>query len=169
MTTQEINSLFYYNEEAGELMNAVTRSYKALRDDIAGYVWVDTKRSNHKYRVVKVKGKEYKVHRLIWQYFFGEKPNGHIDHINGNTLDNRIINLRVVDNATNSKNRSIQSNNKSGYHGINQLPSGNWRVRINHNKKRITIGTFKSFREAKVARLEAEIKYEYHNNHGRKQ
>ena len=168
MDTQDIHSLFLYDKDSGLLTNRHKRNYRTVVGEEAGYIWVDKKRADHKYRVVKVYGKEYKVHRLIWMMVHGELPDGQIDHINGDTLDNRIDNLRVVNNMTNSKNRSIQSNNTSGYHGINQLPSGNWRVRISHNRKRVNIGTFNTFEEAKAAREEAEIKYNYHDNHGRR-
>ena len=41
-----------------------------------------------------------------------------VDHINGDTLDNRRVNLRVVDASTNSFNRDRQRNNTSGYVGV---------------------------------------------------
>lgn len=168
MTQERVMELFDYCELSGIMTNRVQRGAKALKGEEAGFIWSDPSRDNHKYKCVKVNSKEYKVHRLIWLYVYGEMPNGQIDHIDGNSLNNKIENLRVVDNVTNSKNRAIQSNNTSGYHGINQLPSGNWRVRISFDKQRITVGTFSSFEEAKAARLEAEKKYNYHENHGRK-
>jgi hypothetical protein len=41
-----------------------------------------------------------------------------VDHINRNILDNHRANLRLVDKTTQSINRSINSNNKSGVTGV---------------------------------------------------
>lgn len=164
MTLELAKERFNYDRENGKLTYKISTSYKTPIGKEIGYIWHD---GNKKYKYVKVCGKSYRVHRIIWLMEYGEMPDKQIDHINGNTLDNRINNLRCVDNITNSMNRSIQSNNTSGYHGINQLPSGNWRVRINVNRKRINVGTFESFDIALKARQDAEVKYGYHKNHGR--
>lgn len=47
-----------------------------------------------------------------------EDPNLQVDHINGNPLDNRKCNLRVVDKYYNSLNRALSPKNKVGYTGI---------------------------------------------------
>jgi hypothetical protein len=41
-----------------------------------------------------------------------------IDHINGNKLDNKLSNLRIVDGSGNQRNRKINSNNTSGVVGV---------------------------------------------------
>jgi hypothetical protein len=59
----------------------------------------------------------------------------YIDHINHNTLDNRIENLRVINNSDNSKNRkSKNSNNTSGYRNVSWI-NGHWRVQLQINGK----------------------------------
>lgn len=55
-----------------------------------------------------------KLHRMAWFYVHGEWPKGQIDHINHDRKDNRIANLRVVDNTENHRNRPLQSSNKTG-------------------------------------------------------
>ena len=52
---------------------------------------------------VRILGKSYYLHRIIFKMLTGEEPNL-IDHINGNPTDNRIENLRSVDNQTNTRN-----------------------------------------------------------------
>src|SRR5690554_7820021 len=64
-------------------------------DLVAGYVAPVTKRNPRPYRVIGLKGNLYKAHRLAWLYEYGQWPDGDIDHINQDTLDNRIDNLRI--------------------------------------------------------------------------
>lgn len=64
-------------------------------------------------------GLSTKVHRVIWQMLRGEIPNGYqIDHINRDSSDNRIENLRCVDGCTNAQNKGKQKNNTTGVTGI---------------------------------------------------
>lgn len=58
------------------------------------------------------------VHRLVWETFNGEIPQGYeIDHINGVRDDNRLENLRCVTHAENINNpltRNHISESKKG-------------------------------------------------------
>lgn len=94
------------------------------------------------------------LHRLL----LGAKDNEYIDHINFNTLDNRKQNLRICTNAQNLQHRSkLTSLNTSGYHGIYFDKSRNkWKVEIQCNKKRITVGRFENIEEAISARKKYE-------------
>lgn len=49
--------------------------------------------------------KKYPIHHLIWLFETGEYPNCLIDHIDGNTRNNKISNLRKVTRFENSRNR----------------------------------------------------------------
>lgn len=69
-----------------------------------------------------------------------------VDHINGNKLDNRKINLRNVTHIENCQNRqNLNKNNTSGVHGV-----VGWRYSssIVINGKRKHIGTFDTIEEA---------------------
>jgi hypothetical protein len=90
------------------------------------------------------------------------KPNmrEHIDHINGNRIDNRRANLRFCVSAENARNRGKQKNNKSGYKGVyNDGKSPNWAANIRVDKKTIYIGTFKNIIDAARAYNRAATKY----------
>ena len=54
------------------------------------------------------------VHRLI----MGSPEGMHIDHINGNALDNRKQNLRVCTRSQNAMNKKLRSDSTTGYKGV---------------------------------------------------
>jgi len=56
------------------------------------------------YRILKIKGKQYKYHRVVWLLINGMFPTEELDHINRDRKDNTIENLRLA-------NRKIQANN----------------------------------------------------------
>lgn len=59
------------------------------------------------------------THRVVWELFNGEIPeNMEIDHIDGNPLNNKIDNLRVVSRKINSRNSKMNSRNISGIAGV---------------------------------------------------
>ena len=74
------------------------------------------------YRVVLHKdGKKYtkRVHRLIADMFIPNPYNlPDVDHINHNTQDNRLENLRWVSKQDNQRNQSMSKKNTSGIQGV---------------------------------------------------
>jgi hypothetical protein len=64
------------------------------------------------------KSKPFAAHRVI-AVLSGMKVNGKvIDHINGISADNRVENLRVTDQAVNSRNCKVQDNSPYGITGV---------------------------------------------------
>jgi|ETNvirenome_2_60_1030617.scaffolds.fasta_scaffold51777_2 hypothetical protein len=56
------------------------------------------------------------IHRLV----MGNPKGMCVDHINGDTLDNRKENLRVCTRSQNSQNQRLKSHSKSGYKGVHE-------------------------------------------------
>ncbi|MGC4375766.1 HNH endonuclease [Fictibacillus sp. Mic-4] len=92
------------------------------------------------------KRKTVLMHRLILQV----DPRHEVDHINGNSLDNRRNNLRIANRAENSRNIKTPSHNTSGYKGVTKSKKG-WRASIHLNSEKIHIGVFKTKEDAAKA------------------
>ena len=76
--------------------------------------------------------KGYRVHRIIWLLTYGTiDPTLVIDHIDGNPLNNRISNLRLVDHKVNTRNRGIDKRNKLGFSGFSLDKKNTLRVSVN--------------------------------------
>jgi hypothetical protein len=121
----------------------------------------------HGYARLAIAGRVYKAHRVAWQLHYGEVPDGHIDHINGDRTDNRIVNLRLVDNQANAQNRKRQRNNTSGAVGVSRTKWGTFRSYIKVDQKLRLLGTHATIEAAIEARLQAERQAGFHANHGR--
>jgi len=70
------------------------------------------------YLIIKIKGKQFKAHRLVFMYFNGRFPYKETDHINRIRTDNRIENLRECDRTQNVRNSSIKPNKDTGVVGV---------------------------------------------------
>lgn len=108
------------------------------------------------------------AHRVAWAIFYGKHPDGEIDHLNHDRKDNRIENLRLVDRLSNGKNLSMPISNKSGIIGVHWANiAQRWCAQIRVDNKIKHLGYFKNMEEAANARRMAEIKYGFHENHGK--
>lgn len=94
-------------------------------------------------------------HRLRMHHYILGKPNQGftIDHINGDGLDNRLVNLRIATMSQNSQNkRRDKSKDKSQYIGVKYHPiTQKWYVQMYINKISHSLGTFSSDKEAAIA------------------
>ena len=124
---------------------------------------------NNGYYVGIFNGKHFRAHRVVWFLCNGEWPNGQIDHINGNSLDNSISNLRDVNRSINMKNRRLSSNNKTGKNGVwLNKTNGTYRAAIRTRFGRIYLGTFNTVDEASMAvSVAMNMDGEFSETHGR--
>tara|TARA_Y100000310_G_scaffold311419_1_gene357675 strand:+ start:344 stop:1033 length:690 start_codon:yes stop_codon:yes gene_type:complete len=119
------------------------------------------------YRRGAINSVQFGAHRVCWLLHYGEWPAGLIDHVNGDRADNRIANLRVVDDLNNSRNKAAPSKpNLAGAQGVQKRPAG-FRPFIGDGSKTVYLGTYKTLDEAVAVRKRAEARLGYHPNHGR--
>lgn len=94
--------------------------------------------------------KKFYMHRVIMGV---ENNNGvDVDHINGNSLDNRRCNLRVCTRSQNTMNKRKHKDGIQKYKGITfRKDNQKYQAQIMLNGKRITIGCFDTDIEAAKA------------------
>lgn len=165
LTYQDAHKLFCYDQSTGKLIWKVNKSSRARKGDEAG-IMISV--GDRRYMQVQINGQKYHTHTIIWLMIYGAFPTHEIDHKNGNGLDNRKENLRDVTSVFNNRNRRLFKNNTTGVCGVHWVEkSKKWRARIEVNKKKISLGCFKTIQEAAEERKKAEKLYGFSERHGK--
>ena len=161
---REALKLFRYDYETGVLYwrwrvnNRVPKTLEAgAQNKSNGYLYV------------KVHGRRYLVHRVVMLMCYGFCGEGlDVDHINHVRNDNRLVNLRFVTRRENQRNQSLSSKNTSGVTGVCFLKARKkYMAQIRVDGENIFLGRFETLEEAAAARAEANLKFNFHNNHGK--
>ena len=114
-------------------------------DEVAGWVTVCGVRP---YRKVSFKNRALYVHHVVYLLVHGELPEV-VDHINGDSLDNRVENLRGGSQSQNMANARIGRANTSGFKGVTwHARAKKWAAQITVNGKCIYLGCYSSKDEA---------------------
>lgn len=93
------------------------------------------------YLVKSIGGKKVAVHRLV----AGARPGDIVDHINGDKLDNRVENLRIVSKSQNNRNRK-------DIKGYTMTPTGKFQVTISYQDRTYYLGRYETKEEALMVR-----------------
>lgn len=136
----------------------------AVDSDLAELNWSvhNVRRPVYATRENRVSGTKKRIafhmHRIILGRKLGREltPDEIVDHVNGNGLDNRRENLRLATLSQNASNRSIASNNTSGYRGVSYHKGrGKYQAYISKDGKRRYLGLYDTPEEARDAFLTA--------------
>ena len=124
-------------------------------------------RSEEGYFTGQIFGRNVVAHRAAYAIHHGHWPKKLIDHIDQDPTNNRISNLRDVDQVENQRNRKRQANNSTGVTGVCWNKShGRWHSYIKLRGKQTTLGFFEKFEDAVLARKDAELEYGFSPRHG---
>lgn len=147
----------------GLLYNKITRSSRAVKGNLAGAV-------SNKYMLICLHGKAYLVHRIAYFMAYGNCPD-FIDHINGDSFDNHIDNLRPATRSQNQWNKGLNKANTSGVKGLSWAKKENkWLACIRYNGKNKNLGYFESKElGAEFLELARELLHGNYANHGYKE
>jgi len=176
LTQRELKRAYKYDPETGIFTKKANPDHAKRLKEIYG---ADSKRwcgekihfedggfkRKNEYVYIWVNGRCYGAHRAAFLYMRGYLPENIVDHINRIRWDNRWINLREVSVSCNSRNRTINKNNKTGVMGVFYCKKSNRFIAgITPQKgKHTTIGRFKTLLEAAECRYAAEVELGYPN------
>jgi len=175
LTQETLKELIHYNPGTG-FFTWKPRNRKWFKTESSFKTWhkrfcgkTAGGRNASGYRQIVVLSKRYYGHRLAFLYMTGSFPPVDTDHEEGNRDDNRWDKIRAVTTTENTQNSHLRNDNTSGVVGVcwhNQIKR--WMARINVNGKNVSLGCFGNIEDATKARKDAEVKYGFHQNHGRK-
>lgn len=150
MTAELVRDLFDCDYSKGTLTWRRDHGRNAKAGSEAGYV---SQHSRGGYKLVETGGKAHPAHRLVWLHFYGEWPEGELDHINLNKLDNSIGNLRNVNRLEQMQNLPVYRNNTSGLVGVYPRKNGKFQASVQYDGRNHYIGRFDTKEEAHAAYL----------------
>lgn len=159
---EELNKWLAYDPETGKITAKTCRGRTHIGDTVGAP-------TGHGYLQYRIGETNYLVHRLIWLMLYGSiSPGMFIDHINGDGMDNRLANIRLVSPAENSRNTKRHKHNISGVMGVRWIANRRrWEASLKINGQKTYLRRFLTFDEAVACRKAAEAQYGYHPNHGR--
>lgn len=143
LTQYELKCLLHYDP--------LTGIFSRIDSDIEIGAVTKTKNGAHPkyYRVIcRGKARGY-AHRLAFLYMTGSIPD-EVDHIDGDSLNNKWVNLRPATTSQNHMNRKILKG-VVGLRGVVKAKSGRYIAQIKKDGKYNYLGTFANKEDASEA------------------
>lgn len=153
---QDFNYYFRYSQQTGKLYWRNPPSNGIQVGDLAGRVCKG-------YIQVMLKGRAYQAHRIIYAMHNPDidLTGKLVDHIDRDTLNNNINNLRLADHRQNAANSGLSVRNTSGLKGVSySKASSKWKASIKKGGKTKYLGLYEDPNDASEAyRLAAGMAY----------
>lgn len=158
LPVKQLRTYIDYNQETGVFLwrylpNMDARRNSRFANKPAGTINLQG------YLAIQIEKRIWYGHRIAWALTHGAWPADSIDHINGNTTDNRLVNLRSVTHHENMMNRKTPKHNTTGFKGVSLTRDGNYRATIHADGEFYHLGTFRSAEAAHAAYCEAAVKF----------
>lgn len=147
MNQQTLKTFLKYNQRTGTFTWLQSRG-PVSKGSVAGTV--DSKG----YIQIGIEGKLYAAHRLAHLYVTGRMPP-YVDHRDGNTQNNKWINLRQATLTQNQYNRRLNKNNSVGLKGVTRHANGRYAAQIQIAGKKKRLGYFDTAEDAHAAYMAA--------------
>ena len=157
VTVQELQRRFSYDNSGCLIRKVITHTTSYPGEKI----WGHSTGTREGYRRLYI-GHADKIpfHAAVFAVVHGRWPRGMIDHIDRNSKNNRIENLREATRSQNRFNEKLNSRNKTGYRGIYWSESRkSFRVILGVKGKYKFLGCFKNKRDAVKAQREGILRY----------
>lgn len=160
ITQARLQELFDYHQDGYLIWKKKISSLSRAKIGSAAGYWSFDKRTGEVRRKIGVENKYQYAHRLIYIWHFGEIEHFEVDHIDGNTTNDKVANLRKATHHQNGKNLKTYSANTTGYKGVAfDKKAKKYRAYVSVDKKLKHLGFFDLIEDAIKTRKEAEEKF----------
>lgn len=154
---EHIRQALSYDPATGEMRwSAVSKYHSSRNGRAAGHIGTA---NGKQYHIISLDGRAYKRSRLAFTIMVGRWPAHCVDHINGDSLDDRWANLREATSTQNAWNHHRRAKRSALPMGVRVNPSGRFSARIAVHKRMVQIGTFDTVADAAAAYQSARELY----------
>lgn len=140
LTHAQLLSLLHYDPETGVWRKRSNKPQSEWRQ--VGHI------GGRNYTVITVFRVAYLSHRLAWFYVYGKWPEHEIDHINHDTYDNRMCNLREATSHQNMCNATATRKQALPRGVVRTSKSRTFTAQIKIDGRKKHLGTFETADDA---------------------
>ena len=158
ITAEDVLAQYNVDLDAGRIFWKPGRAHPRVKPgDEAGCV---RRAPGHlDYWIIKVRGRAIKRARAIFLVAYGRQPEPTVDHIDRNSLNDALSNLREASFAENAHNRTTYRHREPRPMGARRTRNGRFDARICVNRSSIYLGRFDTIEEARSAYQQARAKH----------